>query len=76
MIEVRLFATLPMHSTTGRREFQLAPRPGLTVLGVIQAEGLSADEIHIILINGAPGTLDSQLNDGDRLAVFPPVGGG
>jgi molybdopterin converting factor small subunit len=43
---------------------------------VVEAEGLSPDEIHIILINGVHGTLDSELNDGDRLGVFPPVGGG
>jgi len=76
MIDVRLFATLPMHSTSGRGEFQLGPRAGLTVRGVIEAEGLSPDEIHIILINGVHGTLDSELHDGDRLGVFPPVGGG
>jgi molybdopterin converting factor small subunit len=76
MIDVRLFATLPMHSTTGRSTFQLGPCSGLTVRDVVEAEGLSPDEIHIILINGVHGTLDSELNDGDRLGVFPPVGGG
>jgi molybdopterin synthase sulfur carrier subunit len=76
MIDVRLFATLPMHSATGRKEFQLEPRPGLTVRRVVFDEGLAEGEIHIVMVNGTHGTLDSELKDGDRLGLFPPVGGG
>lgn len=76
MIDVRLFATLPMRSAAGRKEFQLEAVPGLTVRQVIEGEGLSVGEVHIILINGLHGSLDSELVDGDRLGAFPPVGGG
>jgi len=76
MIDVRLFATLPMRSTTGRKEFQLGPRPGLTVREVVEGEGLRVADVHIIMVNGLHGSLDSELSDGDRLALFPPVGGG
>lgn len=76
MIDVRLFATLPMRSSTGRKEFQLEPRPGLTVGDIVDAEGLRRNEIHIVMINGTHGSLESELADGDRLGLFPPVGGG
>ena len=76
MINVRLFATLPMHSTTGRKEFELEPRAGLTVGDVVDAEGLRRAEIHIIMINGKHGSLHTELVDGDRVGLFPPVGGG
>lgn len=76
MIDVRLFATLPMRSTTGRKEFQLEPREGLTVRAVVEGEGIRAGDIHIIMVNGTHGTLDTELKDGDRLGLFPPVGGG
>ncbi len=76
MIDVRMFATLPMRSATGRKEFQLEPRAGLTVRDVIEGEGLAKGEVHIIMINGQHGTLDSELSDGDRVGLFPPVGGG
>lgn len=76
MIDVRLFATLPMRSATGRKEFQLDATPGLTVREVIEGEGLKVGEVHIILINGLHASLDSELADGDRLGAFPPVGGG
>lgn len=76
MIDVRLFATLPMHSSTGRKEFQLEPRIGLAVGDVVDDEGLRRSDIHIIMINGKHGSLESELVDGDRVGLFPPVGGG
>jgi len=76
MIDVRLFATLPMRSSTGRKELQLEPLSGLTVRQVIEGEGLNVSDVHIVMINGLHGTLDSELSDGDRLGLFPPVGGG
>lgn len=76
MIDVRLFATLPMHSNTGRKEFRLEPRVGLTVGDVVDGEGLRRSDIHIIMINGKHGSLESELADGDRVGLFPPVGGG
>ncbi len=76
MIDVRLFATLPMRSTSGRKEFALEPRPGLTVGEIVDAEGLRRTDVHIVMINGKHGSLDSELDDGDRLGLFPPVGGG
>ena len=74
MIDIRLFATLPLRSATGRKELQLEPRPGLTVGWVVDSEGLRRSDIHIV--NGKHGSLDSELSDGDRVGLFPPVGGG
>jgi len=76
VIDIRFFATLPMHSATGRKQVQVEPRPGLTVRAVVLAEGLGEDEVHIVMINGSHGGLDSELHDGDRVGLFPPVGGG
>jgi molybdopterin converting factor small subunit len=76
VIEVRLFATLPMRSQKGRKQFEVEPHPGLSVRDVIAGEGLDESEIHLVMINGSHGTLDSPLSDGDRLGLFPPIGGG
>lgn len=76
MIEVRLFATLPMRSEKGRKQFELEAVPGLTVREVAAQEGLDEAEIHLVMINGSHGSLDSVLEDGDRLGLFPPIGGG
>jgi molybdopterin converting factor small subunit len=76
MIDVRLFATLPLRSATGRKHFETKWHPGLTVHEVVETEGLEPGEVRIIMINGLHGTMESELADGDRLGLFPPVGGG
>lgn len=76
MIEVRLFATLTLRSAGARGHFQREWHPGLTVREIVEAEGLQPADIRIIMVNGVHGTLESELEDGDRLGLFPPVGGG
>lgn len=76
MIDVRLFAVLPMRSATGRKQFQVEARPGLSVREVVRGEGLREEDVFLIMINGLQAQLDSTLQDGDVLSLFPPVGGG
>jgi molybdopterin synthase sulfur carrier subunit len=76
MIDVRFFATLVEPPGQGRRHFQMEARPGLTVRAVLAHEAVPEAAVHIIMVNGMHGGLDSPLRDGDRLGVFPPVGGG
>ncbi len=49
---------------------------GKTVRRVMDELGLPADKVKIILVNGLSAEEDRILNDGDRLGLFPPVGGG
>jgi sulfur-carrier protein len=76
MIEVRLFATLPELSARGRKHLELEARPGLTVRTVLESEGLPQDAVRIVMLNGHHAGLEDELHDGDRLGLFPPVGGG
>jgi len=76
MISVRLFASLPARSATGRKKFEVEPRQGLTVGEIVEAEGLEPADVHIVMVNGVRTTMDSELADGDRLGLFPLVGGG
>lgn len=76
MIEVRLFATLAPKSRRGKRRFEVEPASGLTVLDVVRQEELNPSDIHIVMRNGSHAKLDSVLEDGDRIGLFPPVGGG
>jgi sulfur-carrier protein len=50
--------------------------PGLTVAGLIQDLGLEAKGVKIIMVNGRAAPLEASLKDGDRVGLFPPVGGG
>ncbi|GAB4251916.1 MAG: MoaD/ThiS family protein [Thermoleophilia bacterium] len=76
MIDVRLFATLPTKSRDGRRIYQVEPREGLTIRDLVEEQGLDPGDIHIAMVNGLRTGLDTELSDGDRVGLFPPVGGG
>ena len=73
-IELNLFATLrqfaPQASGTHRVE------AGTRVRELVLQLGIPEIKAKLIFINSVKATLDSVLEDGDRLGIFPPVGGG
>lgn len=72
-IKVRLFATL----RNGRgKELNVQLAQGAVVRRIIEALGISEDEVAILLVNGRDATLDKELGEGDTVSIFPPVGGG
>jgi molybdopterin converting factor small subunit len=46
------------------------------VRDLVQQLGIPEIKAKLIFINSVKATLDSVLEDGDRLGIFPPVGGG
>jgi molybdopterin synthase sulfur carrier subunit len=76
MIHVRLYANLTRTAGGGTTEFEVEARDGLTVNDVLKESGVRSQDVHIVMINGHGVMLDSQLDDGDRLGLFPAVSGG
>ena len=73
MIEVRVFATLRQ----GRDKVTMLSPEGITCAGDILAlMGIPAEEVSILLVNGFHQKPETPVNDGDIVALFPPVGGG
>ncbi len=50
--------------------------PGSDVAGLIEALGIPAKEITVIMINRQPVAPEHPLADGDLLGLFPALGGG
>ena len=72
-VTLKLFATF----RDGRFKVEERELPeGTRVLDVIQPLNITPEEIAICLKNGKNVDEHSVLNDGDTLALFPPVGGG
>lgn len=71
-LTVKCFATLYTFEPAPDKTFQ----DGATVRDVIDELGIPVDDVRIIFINGRGSELDAELKDGDRLGLFPPVGGG
>jgi len=73
-ITIKLFATLRPYAPEQADHYAIAP--GTTVADVVRALHIPARDARLIFINNIRKELDTRLQDGDRLGIFPPVGGG
>ena len=72
-ITVKLFANFRLgRFITANREFP----DGTRIADVITILQIQASEIGTIMLNNRHADPGSRLQDGDRLALFPLVGGG
>jgi molybdopterin converting factor small subunit len=77
-VEARLYATLRRFTPElGLGEaLSLDLEEGTTVGQLVQQLGLPEDEVKVVFVNGISRDGDHVLADGDRVGIFPPVGGG
>ncbi len=72
-VEIRLFA----HFRQGRDKTQVMEvEEGTTIADILKVLNIDEDEVAIMLLNGKDGPADRQVEDGDVISLFPPVGGG
>jgi len=72
-IELKCFATLRQYCP-GEGRLEIAENT--TVLEALKSLGLPLEEVKLIFVNGVRKELTTILEPGDRLGIFPPVGGG
>jgi sulfur carrier protein ThiS len=77
-IDIALFAYLADYQPDGKggrhaRAFELAE--GTTIADVIATLKLP-DQPRVVFVNNRHAAEDSELHEGDRLAIFPPIAGG
>lgn len=79
-LEIRLFAGLkcnnPELSCFGQNEFCLEVSPGITLMDLHALMKLESKYPLVNIINGVTRKDDWVLSPGDRVGIFPPVGGG
>lgn len=73
-IELKCYATLAPLSPGNADAFPISP--GETVLDLVTRLSFPLEEVKIVFVNGMAVELDKELADGDRVGIFPPVGGG
>lgn len=54
----------------------LDPAEGETVRSACVRLGIPVENIKMVMVNGRSASMDHPIKDGDRLGLFPPVGGG
>lgn len=73
-IELRLFASLAIKMPPDALEYNI--EPGLSVAGLLEKLQISPEEAKLVFINGVRCELNTALSGGERVGIFPPVGGG
>ena len=73
-ITVKCFATLSPFQPKDEERFPL--KQGETAGDVIARLGIAPDAVAVLFVNGVHAAPDRALADGDRLSLFPAVGGG
>jgi len=77
-VEIRLFATLSKylpHKDRGN-SCSVEVNEKITVGKLFEQLKIPSDEVKTIFLNGVHATGHEILNEGDRIGVFPPIGGG
>lgn len=78
-VEVRLYAALQRfldQGATGEPTFLQVPE-GTTLSDLVAVGlGIPSDEFKTAMVNGVRCELEYVLRNGDRIGIFPPIGGG
>jgi len=73
-VSVRCFASLSRFTPPDAEACAIGP--GETVGGLVARLGIPPEELKLVFLNGLHAGLDAALKDGDRVGLFPAVGGG
>jgi sulfur-carrier protein len=60
----------------GETGLSLEPQSPETVRNICLRLGIPPEKIKLAMVNGRSVSLDHGIRDGDRVGLFPPVGGG
>ncbi|MBU1611358.1 MAG: MoaD/ThiS family protein [Proteobacteria bacterium] len=74
IITLKAFATLQKYMPEHADAYEVPE--GTTVQELLDRLGLSDDQVRLVFINGAHVSLQAVIAEGDRLGLFPAVGGG
>ena len=73
-VQIKLFATLSKFTPTASDHYPVTS--GMTAGELANHLNLPANQVKLIFINGRKRPSDTVLKEGDRIGIFPPVGGG
>jgi molybdopterin converting factor small subunit len=73
-IQIKLFATLQRFMPASAENYAI--ETGTTIRTLLQQLDLPENKAKLIFIDGAKAELTTVLKGGERIGIFPPVGGG
>ena len=73
-VTLKLYATLNVFMPPAGEEVPIGA--GTTVGALLRQIGVPEEKAQLIFIDGVKGELSTPLRGGERVGIFPPVGGG
>ena len=73
-IQLKLFANLQTYTPPAADHYPI--ETGITLGDLLAQLDISEDKIKIIFIDGVSAELTTILRGGERVGIFPPIGGG
>ena len=73
-IQIKLFATLQKFMPASAEKYAI--ETGTTIRTLLQQLDLPENKAKLIFIDGVKAELTTVLEGGERIGIFPPVGGG
>ncbi|MCP4720074.1 MAG: MoaD/ThiS family protein [Desulfobacteraceae bacterium] len=73
-IDLKLFVTLAKYLPLGSEAYEI--NEGTTINELMTDLGIPHDIVKLIFINGKKQDRNYPIQQGDRVGLFPPVGGG
>ena len=73
-IQIKLYADLNKFSPPYPDNYPI--QKGITIQQLLEKIHLPTDKVRLIFINNVKGDLHSILKGGERVGIFPPIGGG
>ena len=73
-VTIKCFATLSRFTPPDAEAYPVAE--GESVAAVVKRLGIPPTELKLVFVNGEHVELDAGLKHGDRVGLFPAVGGG
>jgi sulfur-carrier protein len=77
-IEIHLFASLSAYLPPGSvdKTYFMEIKDNSVIKDMIEQAGIPRDAVKLIFLNGKHASDAEVLRHGDRLGIFPPIGGG
>lgn len=77
-VEINLYATLARYLPEKIRdnERMMEVNDGTTVGELLQQLNIPTEKAKLVFLNGVHADVGTELEEGSRIGIFPPVGGG
>ena len=73
-VQIKLFAGLQQYSPPSPDSYRI--EPGINISSLLEQLKIPKEKAKLVFINGVKAEHSATLNGGERIGIFPPVGGG